>query len=253
MVTEACQHASGRAFRLSTRLIKKRLLLHCDVSRLRSYDGRALYAHADTVHRADCHSPSLWHKPDPGPPTAGIPKYLPASDLNQDSTWTQPGLNLGRSLGTPPGHYTNLGTNRDQDRGQGATRWDSNRRRAAKSGALCSRYLGIRQPGRKRLAEVQSFPRTVQACDWPEGPSCETVPSGPEIAHRKPCWVTSTSLSVPAPAPAPAPASLPHCLTASLPHCLTASLLSRRQEGQPQAPAPRPRTRVLRIGARTGR
>ena len=129
--------------------------------------------------------------------------------LNLDSTWTQPGLNLGRSLGTPPGHYTNLGTNRDQDRGQGATRWDSNRRRAAKSGALCSRYLGIRQPGRKRLAEVQSFPRTVQACDWPEGPSCETVPSGPEIAHRKPCWVTSTSLSVPAPAPASLP--LPHC------------------------------------------
>ena len=90
MVTEACQHASGRAFRLSTRRIKKRPLLHCDVSRLRSYDGRALYAHADTVHRADCHSPSLWHKPDPGPPTAGIPKYLPASDLNQDSTGPQP-------------------------------------------------------------------------------------------------------------------------------------------------------------------
>ena len=101
MVTEACQHASGRAFRLSTRLIKKRLLLHCDVSRLRSYDGHALYAHADTVHRADCHSPSLWHKPDPGPPTAGIPKYLPASDLNQDSTWTQPGLNLD-STGPQP-------------------------------------------------------------------------------------------------------------------------------------------------------
>ena len=145
-------------------------------------------------------------------PTLGRqPPASRSTSLRVTSTWTQPGLNLGRSLGTPPGHYTNLGTNRDQDRGQGATRGDSNRRRAAKSGALCSRYLGIRQPGRKRLAEVQSFPRTVQACDWPEGPSCETVPSGPEIAHRKPCWVTSTSLSVPAPAPAPASLPLPHC------------------------------------------
>ena len=153
-----------------------------------------------------------------GCPTAGIPKYLPARGLllstpPEHSSWTATWVPTWIQTRTTP-----------QDRGQGATRGDSNLRRAAKSGALCSRHLGIRQPGRKRLAEEPPSPRTVHACDWPEGPSCETVPSGPEIAHRKPCWATPISLPLPLPLPLPPclPASLPPCLPASLPHCLTA-------------------------------
>ena len=236
MLTEACQHASGRAFCLSTRCIKKHPLLHCDVSRPLNYVGACSLR--PCRHGAPRRLP-LTQFVTNARPRAAQPPASRSTSLRVASSWAL-------LLGTPPGHSSWAATwaptwiqtrTMPQDRGQGATRGDSNWRRAAKSGALCSRHLGIRQPGRKRLAEVPPSSRTVHACDWPESPSCETVPSGPEIAHRKPCWATPTSLPLPLP----------------LPPCLPASLLSRRQEGQPQAPAPRPRTRVLRIGARTGR
>ena len=90
MLTEACQHASGRAFCLSTRCIKKRPLLHCDISRPLNYVG------ARSIR------PCRHGAPRRLPLTQFVTNARPRAAQPPASRSTSPARGL--LLGTPPGH-----------------------------------------------------------------------------------------------------------------------------------------------------
>ena len=237
MLTEACQHASGRAFCLSTRCIKKHSLLHCDVSQPLNYVGACSLR--PCRHGAPRRLPltQFVTKLDPALPNRWHPEVPPCA-------WPPPGhsswaLLLGSNLGTPPGQQPG-------------------RQPGYKQGPHLRIEAREQRVGNRTGAEQQSPGHCVQGTlafasregrDWLK--SCHPHglfrhATGQRVLLARRCLPARRLLtgnhvgSHPHPCPCP-------CLTAP------ASLLSRRQEGQSQAPAPRPRTRVLRIGTKTGR
>ena len=93
MLTEACQHASGRAFCLSTRCIKKHPLLHCDVSRPLNYVGACSLR--PCRHGAPRRLP-LTQFVTNARPRAAQPPASRSTSLRVASSWAL-------LLGTPPG------------------------------------------------------------------------------------------------------------------------------------------------------
>ena len=225
MLTEACQHASGRAFCLSTRCIKKHPLLHCDVSRPLNYVGACSLR--PCRHGAPRRLP-LTQFVTNARPRAAQPPASRSTSLRVASSWAL-------LLGTPPGQQPG-------------------RQPGYKQGPCPRIEVREQRVGTRTGAEQQSPGHCVQGTlafasregrDWlkclhPHG--LFTHATGQRVLLARRCL--------------PARRLLTGNHVGLHPHhcpCLPASLLSRRQEGQPQAPAPRPRTRVLRIGARTGR
>ena len=249
MLTEACQHASGRAFCLSTRCIKKRPLLHCDVSRPLNYVGACSLR------------PCRHGAPRRLPLTQFVTKARPRAAQPPASRSTSParGLLLGTPpghsswallLGTPPGHSSwalLLGTPPGQQPGcQPGYKQGPHPRIEAREQRVGTRTGAEQQsPGhcvQGTLAFASREGRDWLKCLHLHGLFTHATGQRDLLARR--CLparrlLTGNHVGL-HPYHCPCP-------------CLPASLLSRRQEGQPQAPAPRPRTRVFRIGAKTGR